>query len=158
MFLAAVAHHFSFSYRPYIDLAQQQYGCCFAFLHMWDVSDVRRDFAEHIYVIRSSVSRKVRFGRFQRETTRSDERSALLASSADGALTSPVASVSGYQSMSDSDHEGINAGLSAIKAESFYNGPVVICTATESRPTDNVGSFVDLDNAEANGYPKSSLA
>ncbi len=42
MFIAAVAHHWSFSYRPYVDYAQEQHGCCFAFLHMWDVSDVRR--------------------------------------------------------------------------------------------------------------------
>ncbi|EFX69448.1 hypothetical protein DAPPUDRAFT_258558 [Daphnia pulex] len=43
MFLAAVGHHFSFSYRPYVDFAQDQHGCCFSFFHMWDGSDVRQD-------------------------------------------------------------------------------------------------------------------
>lgn len=158
MFLAAVAHHFSFSYRPYIDLAHEQHGCCFAFLHMWDLSDVRRDFAEHIHVIRSSVGRQVRLGRSIRVTGKDDEKSALLASSVGGPLTSPVASVSGYQTMSDSDNEGLNAGLSAIKAEPSYNGHLVVRATIENPPTDNVGSFVDLDEAEPDNSPSTSLA
>ncbi|KAG8230109.1 hypothetical protein J437_LFUL007653 [Ladona fulva] len=51
MFLAAVAHHFSFSYKPYIDLWGPNQSCCTSFLLMWDVSDVRRDIGEHFGVV-----------------------------------------------------------------------------------------------------------
>ncbi|XP_046394537.1 transmembrane protein 184C [Ischnura elegans] len=74
MFLAAVAHHFSFTYKPYIDLWGSNQTCCDAFLMMWDVSDVQRDIGEHFGVVGSSLSRRFR-GRASRyqpigETTR----------------------------------------------------------------------------------------
>ncbi len=47
MFLAAIAHHFSFTYKPYIQEAEE--GSCFdSFLAMWDVSDIRADISEQV--------------------------------------------------------------------------------------------------------------
>ena len=46
--MAAVAHHYAFSHRPYIDYAAEQRNCCDSFLSMWDVSDVRADVVEHV--------------------------------------------------------------------------------------------------------------
>lgn len=47
MFLAAIAHHFSFSYKPYIREAEE--GSCFdSFMAMWDISDVRADISEQV--------------------------------------------------------------------------------------------------------------
>uniref|UniRef100_A0A8C8FA21 Transmembrane protein 184C n=1 Tax=Oncorhynchus tshawytscha TaxID=74940 RepID=A0A8C8FA21_ONCTS len=47
MFLAAIAHHFSFTYKPYIQEAEE--GSCFdSFLAMWDISDVRADISEQV--------------------------------------------------------------------------------------------------------------
>lgn len=47
MFLAAIAHHFSFTYKPYIQEAEE--GSCFdSFLAMWDMSDIRADFSEQV--------------------------------------------------------------------------------------------------------------
>ena len=89
MFLAAVAHHYSFSYRPYVDMAQEQLGCCSAFLRMWDVSDVRRDVAEHIHVIGSTMRRGVGGRRSRRNNA--DERQSLLKAEAASPLHSPVA-------------------------------------------------------------------
>lgn len=60
MFLAAVAHHYSFSYKPYVNLAAGQQSCCSAFLAMWDISDVQRDIKEHLGVVGSSLSRHIR--------------------------------------------------------------------------------------------------
>lgn len=60
MFLAAVAHHYSFSYKPYVNMAAGQQSCCAAFLAMWDVSDVQRDIKEHLGVVGSSLSRHIR--------------------------------------------------------------------------------------------------
>lgn len=48
MFLAAVAHYFAFSHKPYIDMAAQQVPCCLSFMSMWDVSDVTQDVSNHI--------------------------------------------------------------------------------------------------------------
>lgn len=51
MFLAAVAHHYSFSYKPYVNDAAEHRSCCDAFLAMWDLSDVHSDVKEHIGVV-----------------------------------------------------------------------------------------------------------
>jgi len=56
MFLAAVAHHYSFSYKPFVPRKEDQdiadvLGCWDAFTAMWDVSDVHRDLREHIGVV-----------------------------------------------------------------------------------------------------------
>lgn len=149
MFLAAVAHHFSFSYRPYVDLAQVQHGCCFAFLHMWDVSDVQRDFAEHIHVIRSSVRRRVA-GKPYRHTGKDDEKKSLLraVASENNPLHSPVAP-NGYQTMSDSEHEGISAGIKALKREPTSTERITVQVDVE-RSIEDVADFVNLDQDIAN--------
>ncbi|XP_030752456.1 transmembrane protein 184C-like [Sitophilus oryzae] len=60
MCLAAIAHHYSFSFQPYIRPGTRQQSCCSAFLAMWDISDVHRDIQEHIGIVRSSISRRIR--------------------------------------------------------------------------------------------------
>lgn len=60
MFLAAVAHHYSFSYKPYVNPELENTTCCSAFLAMLDVSDVQRDIREHLEVVGSSLSRRIR--------------------------------------------------------------------------------------------------
>lgn len=51
MFLAAVAHYFSFSHKPFIDLMIDNSNCCASFMSMWDISDVRDDVLEHVRVV-----------------------------------------------------------------------------------------------------------
>lgn len=57
MFLAAIAHHYSFSYKAFIPRKEDAVdihdtmGCWQAFAAMWDVSDVHRDLREHIGVV-----------------------------------------------------------------------------------------------------------
>lgn len=47
MFFAAIAHHYSFSYKPYVQEAEE--GSCFdSFLAMWDISDIRADVSEQV--------------------------------------------------------------------------------------------------------------
>ncbi|MGH0136587.1 UNVERIFIED_CONTAM: hypothetical protein FKN15_038699 [Acipenser sinensis] len=47
MFLAAIAHHYSFTYKPYVQQAEE--GSCFdSFLAMWDISDIRADISEQV--------------------------------------------------------------------------------------------------------------
>lgn len=51
MFLAAIAHHYSFSYKPYVSPENPSPSCLGSFLAMWDVSDVKRDISEHLGVV-----------------------------------------------------------------------------------------------------------
>ncbi|KAL6118322.1 tmem184c [Pungitius sinensis] len=47
MFLAAIAHHYTFTYKPYVQEAEE--GSCFdSFLAMWDFSDIRADVTEQV--------------------------------------------------------------------------------------------------------------
>ncbi|XP_060530304.1 transmembrane protein 184C [Cylas formicarius] len=61
MCLAAIAHHYSFSYKPYTrlgsDYTREWY---MAFLAMWDISDVHRDIQEHLGILSGSISRRIR--------------------------------------------------------------------------------------------------
>ncbi|KAF7386431.1 hypothetical protein HZH68_013563 [Vespula germanica] len=78
MFLAAVAHHYSFTYKPFVNLAQSQ-AWWDAFRAMWDVSDVHNDIKEHLGVVGSSLSRRIR-GRsaYQQAWGSATERTSLL--------------------------------------------------------------------------------
>lgn len=51
MMLAAVAHYYAFSHKPYIDLAAEQVPCWQAFFLMWNVSDIKDDVYEHVRVV-----------------------------------------------------------------------------------------------------------
>ncbi|CAH8562419.1 unnamed protein product [Heterobilharzia americana] len=57
MFIAAIAHHFSFSSVSYIDPNSQSTNCCQSWWSMWDLSDMRRDVVEHVRHIGHSVRR-----------------------------------------------------------------------------------------------------
>lgn len=47
MFVAAIAHHYSFSYRPYV--CEDDEGSCFdSFLAMLDFSDIQADISEQV--------------------------------------------------------------------------------------------------------------
>lgn len=153
MFLAAVAHHFSFSYRPYVDLALEQHGCCFAFLHMWDVSDVRRDFVEHMHVIRASVRRRVT-GRPQRfQPAKKEEKRSLLrdVASENNSFHTQV-TPNGYQTMSDSEHEGISAGIKALKREPISAERITVQVDVERSVEEDVADFVHLDGDDSTNH------
>ncbi|XP_014209157.1 transmembrane protein 184C [Copidosoma floridanum] len=78
MFLAAVAHHYSFSYKPFVNLAQTQFWWD-AFRQMCDVSDVHNDIKEHLGVVGSSLSRRIRGrGTYNQTWSSVNERTSLL--------------------------------------------------------------------------------
>ena len=51
MFIAAIAHNYSFSHKPFIDPENRNINWVQSFLSMWDVSDMRDDVIEHVRVI-----------------------------------------------------------------------------------------------------------
>ena len=51
MFFAAIAHHYSFSYKPYVVEDDEGNTLISAFCAMLDVSDVKSDISEHIGVL-----------------------------------------------------------------------------------------------------------
>nr|XP_022904394.1 transmembrane protein 184C [Onthophagus taurus] len=77
MCMAAIAHHYSFSYKPYIRPGSSQ-SCCTAFFAMLDVSDVHRDIQEHLGIVGSSISRRIRGRSMYTMTRGEDEYSNLV--------------------------------------------------------------------------------
>ncbi|XP_030047529.1 transmembrane protein 184C [Microcaecilia unicolor] len=87
MFFAAIAHHFSFSYKPYIQEAEE--GSCFdSFLAMWDISDVRADISEQVRNVGRTVLGRPR-KMFFPENHEQNEHTSLLSPAQD-----PVSSAS----------------------------------------------------------------
>ncbi|KAL4703312.1 hypothetical protein ACJJTC_006675 [Scirpophaga incertulas] len=78
MFLAAIAHHYSFSYKPFMSPENLSPSCLGSFLAMWDVSDVKRDISEHLGVVGSSFSRRLRGKSMYHMTRGCDESSRLV--------------------------------------------------------------------------------
>ncbi|XP_063530189.1 transmembrane protein 184C [Cydia strobilella] len=78
MFLAAIAHHYSFSYKPFARHEPDSRSCLGSFLAMWDVSDVKRDISEHLGVVGSSFSRRLRGKSMYHLTRGYDESSRLV--------------------------------------------------------------------------------
>lgn len=79
MFLAAIAHHLSFSYKPYVQEAEE--GSCFdSFLAMWDVSDLRADISEQVRNVGRTVLGRPR-KMFFPEDLEQNEHTSLLSSS-----------------------------------------------------------------------------
>ncbi|KAK1791183.1 hypothetical protein P4O66_013146 [Electrophorus voltai] len=80
MFLAAIAHHFTFTYKPYIQQAEE--GSCFdSFLAMWDVSDIRADISEQVRNVGRTVMGRPRKA-YVRGEAEQDENTGLLSGDA----------------------------------------------------------------------------
>ncbi|CAH1098686.1 unnamed protein product [Psylliodes chrysocephalus] len=81
MCLAAIAHHYSFSYEQYVTPGSPSHNqsCCSAFLAMWDISDVHTDIREHLGIVSSSISRRIR-GRSMYSIPRGDDEYSNLVS------------------------------------------------------------------------------
>ncbi|CAG7731744.1 unnamed protein product [Allacma fusca] len=84
MFLAAIAHHYAFSYKAYVDLAAEQPNCCQSFCQMWDVSDVKDDVLEHYGVITTQARNLLPSKVYKHPGGLREERAHLLSTS-DGA-------------------------------------------------------------------------
>nr|XP_060634852.1 transmembrane protein 184C [Anolis sagrei ordinatus] len=99
MFFAAIAHHYSFSYKPYVQEAEE--GSCFdSFLAMWDLSDLRADVTEQVRNVGRTVfgqPRKMFFG----EDLDQNEHTSLLSSSTQDLISAassmPSSPVGHYQ-------------------------------------------------------------
>lgn len=79
MFLAALAHYFSFSHKPYIDQAAGNADCWLSFKTMWDVSDVRDDVVDHLHAVSKQASGMVHPFMVQgTASSHSEERTPLL--------------------------------------------------------------------------------
>ncbi|KAM8939897.1 transmembrane protein 184C [Pelodytes ibericus] len=97
MFLAAIAHHFSFSYKPYVQEAEE--GSCFdSFLAMWDISDIRADISEQVRNVGRTVLGRPRKMFFPDDLEQNEHTSLLSSSTQDplSAVSSMPPSPSGH--------------------------------------------------------------
>lgn len=79
MFIAAIAHYYSFSHKPYIIESEdgpRQSNCCEAFLSMWDVSDMKDDVLEHAKILGKTVKKTVSKSKVR--STNDTERTPLV--------------------------------------------------------------------------------
>uniref|UniRef100_A0A8C5XAT7 Transmembrane protein 184C n=1 Tax=Microcebus murinus TaxID=30608 RepID=A0A8C5XAT7_MICMU len=99
MFLAAIAHHYTFSYKPYVQEAEE--GSCFdSFLAMWDVSDIRDDISEQVRHVGRTVRGHPRKKLFPEDQDQNEHTSLLSSSSQDAisiASSMPPSPVGHYQ-------------------------------------------------------------
>ncbi|KAJ8297755.1 hypothetical protein KUTeg_024286 [Tegillarca granosa] len=75
MFVAAIAHYYSFSHKPFINDEAEQTNCCRSFFSMWDVSDMKDDVVEHVKVIGKTVTKTISRSKLQNKES---ERTPLL--------------------------------------------------------------------------------
>ncbi|XP_034300848.2 transmembrane protein 184C isoform X2 [Magallana gigas] len=129
MFLAAIAHYFSFSHKPYIRSDNEDVNCFASFLMMWDVSDMRDDVIEHVKVIGKTVKKTISKPQIRNE----NERTPLLAGG-DSRSNSRV-DLMGSQSSADWD------------AASLENSERPFPPVTET--TDSMNNYVVLEDEES---------
>lgn len=135
MFLAAIAHHYSFSYKPYVSPLDPSPSCLGSFLAMWDVSDVKRDISEHLGVVGSSFSRRLR-GKTMYHMTRGYDESSRL-------VSDPVASSSAPNLTSDDDIPPVDVrpsvyGSLDIAVNALSNSETEpLLDASEGEPKEN---------------------
>lgn len=109
MFIAAIAHKYSFPHQPY-HINIPNYGNDRTWFNslapMWDLTDVGQDLSDHIGVVGSSLSRRLR-GRTAYQLTRgTSETDRLMTNNAN---LGSMAYQTGYiQSASDSDGSNAN--------------------------------------------------
>lgn len=100
MFLAAIAHHFSFSYKPYVQEAEE--GSCFdSFLAMWDISDIRADISEQVRNVGRTVLGRPRKMFFPDDLEQNEHTSLLSSSTQD-----PVSAVSSVPPSPSGHYQG----------------------------------------------------
>ncbi|XP_013889516.1 transmembrane protein 184C [Austrofundulus limnaeus] len=138
MFLAAIAHHYTFTYKPYVQEAEE--GSCFdSFLAMWDFSDIRADVTEQVRNVgRTFLGRpnKMYFGSAARpEHT---EHTGLLNATSQDPVTVTTASMPSSPSSS-----GRYQGLGHTPAPHSISAPAGFTTSSweddsDSSPTQPV--------------------
>lgn len=108
MFIAALAHKYSFPHEPY-HINIPDYGNDRTWFNslsqMWDMSDVRNDVTEHLGVVGSSLSRRLR-GRTAYHYTRGSERHHLMTNGVNIATNSTGYQGNNFNFNSASDSEG----------------------------------------------------
>nr|XP_042126186.1 transmembrane protein 184C-like [Peromyscus maniculatus bairdii]XP_042133447.1 transmembrane protein 184C [Peromyscus maniculatus bairdii] len=98
MFLAAIAHHYSFSYKPYVQEAEEV-SCFDSFLAMWDVSDIRDDISEQIRRVGRTMRGYPKKNYFPEDSENTEHTSLLSSSSQDAvsACSKPSSPLGQYQ-------------------------------------------------------------
>lgn len=129
MFLAAIAHYFSFSHKPYIRSDNEDVNCFASFLMMWDVSDMRDDVIEHVKVIGKTVKKTISKPQIRNE----NERTPLLAGG--DSRTDSRVDLMGSQSSADWD------------AASLENSERPFPPVTET--TASMNNYVVLEDEES---------
>ncbi|KAJ7394956.1 transmembrane protein 184C [Pitangus sulphuratus] len=147
MFLAAIAHHYSFSYKPYVQEAEE--GSCFdSFLAMWDISDLRADISEQVRNVGRTVLGQPRKMFFPEDHEQNEHTSLLSSSTQD-----PISDASSMPSSPMGHYQGfghtvtpLTTPTTAPAVDGIYN-PSAIQDAEESPELEHDSSEKALDKS-----------
>ncbi|KAK0052453.1 transmembrane protein 184C [Biomphalaria pfeifferi] len=128
MFLAAVAHYFSFSHKPFVNPAAEQQNCCDSFLSMWDVRDVTGDVAEHARFLGRGMQKTLNLGK--RLVARNDERTPLLSGLSSDLTSQQTTAAASSDGNIDSYTESFS---STVKANASMNNYAIFENSTENQ-------------------------
>uniref|UniRef100_A0A2C9JV03 Transmembrane protein 184C n=1 Tax=Biomphalaria glabrata TaxID=6526 RepID=A0A2C9JV03_BIOGL len=128
MFLAAVAHYFSFSHKPFVNPAAEQQNCCDSFLSMWDVRDVTGDVAEHARFLGRGMQKTLNLGK--RLVARNDERTPLLSGPSSDLTSQQTTAAASSDGNIDSYTESFS---STVKANASMNNYAIFENSTENQ-------------------------
>ncbi|XP_009870432.1 PREDICTED: transmembrane protein 184C, partial [Apaloderma vittatum] len=126
MFLAAIAHHYSFSYKPYVQEAEE--GSCFdSFLAMWDISDLRADISEQVRNVGRTVLGQPRKMFFPEDHEQNEHTSLLSSSTQD-----PISDASSMPSSPMGHYQGFGHTVTPLTTpttvpavDGIYNAPAI---------------------------------
>ncbi|XP_040274457.1 transmembrane protein 184C [Bufo bufo] len=141
MFLAAIAHHFSFSYKPYVQEAEE--GSCFdSFLAMWDVSDIRADISEQVRNVGRTVMGRPRKMFFPDDLEQNEHTSLLSSSTQD-----PVSAASSVPPSPSGHYQGFGQTITPQTTPTSATIPEELYS-TESPEEDVHVPVVEPDDVE----------
>ncbi|GAB1601728.1 transmembrane protein 184C-like [Argonauta hians] len=136
MFLAAIAHYFSFSHKPFVDMTMDHGNCCTSFMSMWDISDVRDDLLEHVRVVGGGVGRTIRGF----SSIRKSERTPLLQDKAASVSSTSVSANSSKKA--DESQQSVGRGSSSNYQQS-------VCS-----DTGDANSIADIESSSQFNEPQ----
>ncbi|KAK3100568.1 hypothetical protein FSP39_021944 [Pinctada imbricata] len=128
MFIAAIAHYYSFSHKPFINPESQNTDWWTSFRSMWDVSDMRDDVIEHVTIIGNKVKKTV---------------SKPLIKTQNEAESIPL--------ISSSENYGTGSNfLASQNSMDWDNASLEVSSTYQTKPSSNstasMNNYVDLDS------------
>nr|XP_006815588.1 PREDICTED: LOW QUALITY PROTEIN: transmembrane protein 184C-like [Saccoglossus kowalevskii] len=139
MFVAAIAHHYSFPYQPFVDPMGPSTPWYKSFMAMWDVSDVKDDVVEHVRSVGTTMKSTVKSTMIGRRRAKDNERTHLLVGNEDDI------SINGTTSINADRYENVTLVTSSTSLGAASQGG---SSASSTSPPVYVSAEVHFEECE----------